>query len=408
MNADAARNVCYVQDIVVYLSRKERHPALYVNIGARYFNDGIGKDYRQSIDTLIQLGELEVNECYREGTDDKRGFTKSYRIPSAAWANGITSADFRTKRLRKLSDHSSATGAIVDYVKKCYTQLTVRNHSPVNTLRAQAIAGLHKVASGAANVVYGVAVNRLYHSIVEMPSEGRVYIEHKEGKPLAEFDIKSCHPYLLVSLCEDASEKARYIQFLQSCDIYTHVANAMGVKSSRDVVKEDFMRFYNGGIGNYVYRYYLQHFPKLAACVMARGKDMAIYLQNLEARIMVETVGAECAKLGLFFIPMHDGWLGFVEQGTAIARILIEACRRIVGAIPSVTSKALRWNANKEQIQVNEYNNSLSLSSSSLSYVQDKNIEHSVTCSVRRWFRELSAGVRYAGLARLAAMYESG
>jgi len=405
-----ARNLAYAQDIIVYLSKKQRNPAFFVNIGARYFNDGLGENYRKYINQLVSMGEIEVNESYQESTEDKRGFTKSYRIPAQARATGTTWARFNAKRLRKKADHSTAQGTVADWIIACCQQLEARDIAPRQQLSAKALDGLAKVHSGAVNLVKGRVVNRLYHTIVEMPKEGRKFIRHKGKRELAEFDLKACHPWLLGTFTRDKAEQARYYALLESTDIYIHVRDWAGVKSDRDTVKHvDFMRFCNGAIENYFFDFYKAHFPGIATRVQELGREnMAATLQNLEAHIMVETVGAECARRGLFYVPMHDGWLGLVAERYAVSQIVRDAAKSLVGCLPVITMERMTLNASKELVPRIEYNNQSSLSSLRSSYVQDKNIRVTGSSARSRWTGELRLGLRLAGLEKLAQKYASG
>jgi len=408
-----ARNLAYAQDIIVYLSKKQRNPAFFVNIGARYFNDGLGENYRKYINQLVSIGELEVNEHYQESTDSTQGFTKSYRIPAQARATGTTWARFNAKRLRKKADHSTAQGTVADWIIACCQQLEARDIAPRQQLSAKALDGLAKVHSGAVNLVKGRVVNRLYHTIVEMPKEGRKFIRHKGKRELAEFDLKACHPWLLGTFTTDAEERARYYSLLESADIYISARDWAGhVNRSRDDVKEDFMRFCNGAMENYFFDYYQAHFPGIAKRVQDIGRaGMASTLQNLEAKLMVEMVGSECAKRGLFYVPMHDGWLGLVAERYAVSQIVRDAAKSLVGYLPVITMERMTLNASKEvvpPIDNNNNNSSTSLSSQGSSYVQDKNIRVTASSVRSKWTGELRLGLRLAGLEKLAQKYASG
>jgi hypothetical protein len=60
------------------------------------------------------------------------------------------------------------------------------------------------------------------------------------------------------------------------------------VTDSRDDIKQEFLRFVNGGIRNYVYTFFHQHLPTLAEwALQGKGakKGMAWYGQSVEAEI---------------------------------------------------------------------------------------------------------------------------
>ena len=57
-------------------------------------------------------------------------------------------------------------------------------------------------------------------------------------------------------------------------DIYATIANESGVTKGRDAIKEDFMKFVNGSVQNYVYTFFHEHLPALTEMLM-KGKKPA-------------------------------------------------------------------------------------------------------------------------------------
>jgi hypothetical protein len=107
---------------------------------------------------------------------------------------------------------------------------------------------------------------------------------------------------------------------------------------------------------------------------------------------MVQKVGEECRRRGLFFIPQHDGWLGLVEEGKQVAWIAIQTVKSVIGFAPTIKAKRLTINGQESFINHHSYtsntinsvslmntsihslfnNYNLSSSSSFPSYVKDK------------------------------------
>jgi hypothetical protein len=174
-----------------------------------------------------------------------------------------------------------------------------------------------------------------------MPSEGRPNLKHPY-MPLVEYDLKTCHPYLVSTLFDDASERLNY-QDLISRDIYATIRDAKGI-DKRDTVKTDFMRvFYRKDRdrdwleGQYIFRYFAEHFPCFTKSVLCRRSDLALSLQNFEADLMVQRLGAYCRREGLYWFPQHDGWISTVSDGEIIRGYADKIVCGAVGFPPKFT-----------------------------------------------------------------------
>ena len=155
-----------------------------------------------------------------------------------------------------------------------------------------------------------------------MPAEGRRNLKHP-FLPLVEYDLKTCHPYLLTTLFADESERRKY-QDLIAADIYVEIGKAMGI-AERDMVKTDFMRVVNRSDRSlewlekqYVFQFFTEQFPRFTKSVLTVRTDLALSMQNFEAELMVQRVGASCRSEGLFWVPQHDGWISTVTDGEII------------------------------------------------------------------------------------------
>lgn len=178
-----------------------------------------------------------------------------------------------------------------------------------------------------------------------MPSEGRRNLRHY-CQPLIEYDIKACHPFLLVTLIDDAGERKRYAELL-AADIYTEIGKAMGIPE-RERVKSAFLRVVNTERKDRewyqrepVLQFFQERFPRFTRSVLSVRTDLAITLQNFEAELMVQRLGTYCRTEGLFWIPQHDGWLSIVSDGEAIRDYAHKIVSGAVGFPPIFTSHPL-------------------------------------------------------------------
>ena len=180
-----------------------------------------------------------------------------------------------------------------------------------------------------------------------MPKVARrnLVLKDDPALPLYEYDVKSCMPVILLGLVQDPAERTVLTALLDG-DIYTTIATERGVTDSRDDIKQEFLRFVNGGVRNYVYTFFHEHLPTLAELAL-RGKGaekgMAWFGQRVESEIMVQEVPRQLLNVGganninvqnqttspftsrgnseaeILYIPMHDGWLGIERDEQKIA-----------------------------------------------------------------------------------------
>src|SRR5262249_9082795 len=97
------------------------------------------------------------------------------------------------------------------------------------------------IFNGDYSLRYGRHVRRLYHRVVLMPKEGRCNLLFP--LPSVEYDVRTCHPLLMLALFADPVERTKYAELL-SGDIYSRIGEEMGI-CNRKRVKEDFQRVVN-------------------------------------------------------------------------------------------------------------------------------------------------------------------
>jgi hypothetical protein len=158
--------------------------------------------------------------------------------------------------------------------------------------------------------------------------------------------LRTCHPYLLQTLFTDDSERRRY-QELITADIYTEIGKAKGVPE-REQVKTDFLRVVNPKWRDlewletkYVFTFFQERFPRFTKSVLSVRTDLALSMQNLEAELMVQRLGAVCQTEELFWVPQHDGWISTVSDGETIRGHAEKIVGGAVGFPPVFTWHAL-------------------------------------------------------------------
>jgi hypothetical protein len=318
-------------------------------IPRRCWKSKCGDNYKRYIQKLEEWGQLDSIRSYR-ASHDENAYPMPYWVPRPALREGLCSLEFRRRRFHAPVPDNHATDEASQYALKCLTDLSVATDSdfwlPEDPIRRSLIKHhCEHIFFKDFSLGYGSNSKRLFHRVVMMPAEGRWNLKH-DFLPLVEYDVKSCHPLLLVTLFDDAGERKRYEDLLAT-DIYTEIGKAMGVPE-RERVKTAFLRVVNAEDKNsdwyrreYVLQFFQERFPHFTKSVLSVRTNLAITLQNLEAELMVQRLGTHCQAEGLFWFPQHDGWISTVSDGEIIKD---DACKIISGAVgfpPTVTSQFL-------------------------------------------------------------------
>ncbi len=348
LSLDEQARLAYIQNEVLNAAEDAR----WARIRRVRWSGKCGANYRRYMDMLEDWGQLGSIRNYRATHDDK-AFPMPYWIPQRALSKGLCSLAFHRKRLRVPTSDNHAVDDASRYALHCLSLLQLATDAdfclPDDPIHRFLIKDhCEHIFFKDFSLGYGADSKRLYHRVVMMPSEGRRNLRHPLF-PLAEYDLKTCHPYLLQTLFTDDSERRRY-QELITGDIYTEIGERMGVPE-REQVKTDFLRVVNpkeksaGWLRRqYVFRFFKKQFPRFTDSVLSVRTDLAISMQNLEAELMVQRLGAVCQTEGLFWVPQHDGWISTVSDGEAIRGHAERIVCGAVGFPPVFTRELLNGN----------------------------------------------------------------
>jgi hypothetical protein len=239
----------------------------------------------------------------------------------AALQSGTTKMEFQRKKIQppRSKPLQPSNDAVADFVGHNLRKLTVAEtllQGPDAVTDSMIHDFCWQTFFGDFNLRRGKNCRRLYHAVIEMPKEGRANLRLADSvDELFEYDVKSCHPVLMLGLFTDNTERGRFAQLLD-VDVYDGVAAVMDKALSRDEVKEDFLVAINTSDRRlatlerkWVYRFFEQEFPCFTREVLDVRSDLAIALQNQEADVMVDQLGQWCLANSLFWVPCHDGWL---------------------------------------------------------------------------------------------------
>ena len=359
-------NFCRIVSMVIIATKN--NPAFFANIRSKDFKAAIGSDYRKYVDQLIAWEIIEANESY--SNDPEKPFPKSFRLAGGSAAVQMEEIVFPMKVVQPLTDRSKLTDDVAAFVLRNLERLTVRSDllpqaNLVDWVNAKQWA--KKIAWGQFNLHYSGGVKRMFHTVIEMPRIARrnLILKDSPTTPLYEYDIKSCHPVLLLALMKNDAERAAYLDLLAG-DIYSTVGKACGIDADREDMKDDFLEFANGRSKNYFYKFFRVRFPQLVDRMdkikKVRGhKQMARGCQEAEAKIMTQIVPRLLMASGnqdkasillnstqrtlicvgdpeeILYIPMHDGWLGIEKDEHKIATVVRDDFLRRVGYWVTIT-----------------------------------------------------------------------
>jgi hypothetical protein len=314
MPDEEQQRLAYIQNKVLTAAAEGKWAGKWASIPRSYWSDRCRGQYKRYIDTLVAWEQLNVRKHPAYCTD---AYPKHFQVPPSTMADGTCTMNFARKRFRPPTPDNNPTDEASRYALKCLSQLSVVGDDefwlPEDPLRRSRVKEhCEHIAFQDYRLAYGTDSKRLFHRVIMMPAEGRRNLRHS-CRSLVEYDLKSCHPVLLLTLMDHDGERKQY-QNLLSCDIYTEIGKAMGVED-RERVKVDFLRVVNAGLkkvewlnGEYVFQYFSEHFPHFAGSVLSKRTDLALFLQNLEAELMVQQLGSCCIKDNLFGSPsMTDG-----------------------------------------------------------------------------------------------------
>jgi hypothetical protein len=245
---------------------------------------------------------------------------------------------------------------VSEYALKCLSELRVakvlvypppENPSKNADLRRARIRQhCEHIAGGDFSLSYGRKVKRLFHRVLAMPKEGRCNLTH--WCPLVEYDVRTCHPFLMLKFFTNPTERTNYAEML-SGDIYTTIQREMKF-ADRQTVKNDVQRVVNishkraGWMSKqYVFQFYHQHFPVFADQFLLQREDLAACLQGFEAELMVQKLGGFCREENLFWVPMHDGFIARLDQGDVIKGRASQIIQEAVGLTPRIEATPMNF-----------------------------------------------------------------
>lgn len=339
---------CFIVNLVIVGTHKNHQAQIH----STTFQDKIRGDYARYIKLLKDWGQLDGTIPFKMPSGGKAGVARKYWIPPTARQSGIVIKDFKAGRVKATRDDSvwQPHEPWIAFIRECMGKISVAEQlmkieSPAEDALSHDFA--KRVFHGDFDCRRGKQSHRLYHTLIEMPKEGRANLIWRDsGKPLdGEYDIKSCHPVLLLTMAQDDNEAALYRKVLDH-DIYDLIRISQKIKDTRQGCKDEWMDFVNSPStneatfqSNYVYQFYRKFFPKLADAILRRT-DNALQLQNLEASVMVDATGKFCMDNSIWYVSMHDGFLCQRENFPMVEEFIMKQFKALTGYDIAITFKS--------------------------------------------------------------------
>jgi hypothetical protein len=356
-----------------------------VNLHSKALMRSIGHDYRAALQWLMDEGLVGTDGEWRKGEK-----ATGYFLTKRGWRGGIVPVELDDRqaarylqaraRLKKDSDEKrKAEGVPLDYLRFHLGKLSwpdgaVEEHFerlPVVEERWQDAA---KVEAHA----YAVSLmrerdwtftrcraGRLHWWMTNLPKALRRGVQY-DGEELVEIDVSSCQPFLAAKLYEDAlasrpdwpwvedfiaNEKRRYLEDVIGGVFYEQIGEAIGFKGKRSDLKqailgEVFFSSKEQAAQSEIVEVFANAYgvlwgeilkSKMRLRVWSGDSDLALRLQGIEARIVIDGALARIAREmpGVPVFPVHDCLMTLERHATEVERIMAEEFKAAMGMAPS-------------------------------------------------------------------------
>ena len=391
----------YVVDAIIRhrlgVMRYAHRRSVPARLHSQALKGAIGNDYKAALQWLMDEGLVGTDGEWRKGEK-----ATGYFLTKRGWQGGIVPVELDDRqaarylqaraRLKKDSDEKrKAEGVPMDYLlfhlgKLSWPDGAVEEHFerlPVVEERWQDAA---KVEAHA----YAVSLmrerdwtftrcraGRLHWWMTNLPKALRRGVQY-DGDELVEIDVSSCQPFLAAKLYEDAlasrpdwpwvedfiaNEKRRYLEDVIGGVFYEQIGEAIGFKGKRSDLKqailgEVFFSSKEQAAQSEIVEFFANAYgvlwgeilkSKMRLRVWSGDSDLALRLQGIEARIVIDGALARIAREmpGVPVFPVHDCLMTLNRHATEVERIMAEEFEAAMGIAPSFSVKKTTKNAGR-------------------------------------------------------------
>lgn len=312
----------------------------------------VGSTWDEIRKNLEKLGIIEVDSSYCANSECTAGkpFSKGYRFAPSWHSATFEIAEvkytqpkkqkFKGQKLKKLAKaeklHWEALQAKLDKVS-------------LDTVKAREI---YEIAKKSKNwnphqmLVHDILIDGFSNELKAVARTGRIFTDSNMiiaemrdalriiDKRTAEVDIVASQPTLLATLYpKNSKEREKYLNLIQSGQIYETIANALSV--TRKEAKGLVYQYIFGGKSKRVAEWFQLNFPELATIIEGmKEKELARDLQRKESDVIVLDL---MLNSGIDCVSIHDGVRCTVANAVECKRLIIESFERRYGVTPLVT-----------------------------------------------------------------------
>lgn len=200
------KQAAFLQLLGLYtLLTKEHRQGYWVNFHNRLLLSVVGRGYRQTIESLLSQGIIEVNETYSTGLVDTESFSKSYRF-AKQHRHGqcrlhLIESGWAIARATKLHEIDQLNlGAAGIYYRGMFDRFRIDVDLAASDPRLQRFWAqwtIGRFASGHEFAKRCADAGRYHSLMTQLPRLARRYLITNNHEPTSVVDISACQPLLL-------------------------------------------------------------------------------------------------------------------------------------------------------------------------------------------------------------------
>jgi hypothetical protein len=332
--------------------RRSRH--WWVNLHSYFLKQLIGKRaYVETIRTLTENGLLEVNGRYFVGH-----YSKSYRV-RPCYLLDLTSIRVKCRAhavyapslelqpaLARVSLSPDGIALYNARLALCRKQVPPGQCERVESWRGSCLReSVESILARRWWVSRDEKTGRVFSNVSSLPSFLRPHLL-VDSVETVEIDIVNSQPYFLAALYpQPCAERTRFVALVGAGGFYEALnAGLSAPEPERKKLKRRVFREILFGRLEYkreLWTAFAAQFPELATLVSSLKWDaghnaLALALQSLEARAIVDGVMAECFAAGVPVLTVHDSVVCKWNDEARVRESILRHCSAVVGAVPTL------------------------------------------------------------------------
>lgn len=351
-----------------------------------------GDDTKPALDALVAMGVLEASPYKYSVGRFSRGYrlTPAYRERPIEWRIVENATLARAVHRLRIEQNATAVAdcpiraAVLEHLSSLTWSQNARHLVEARTYqsvaeRAAWALTISDIDNSQRWIAADEKTGRIFHNVTQCPGDLRPHLL-LDGEPVAEVDVCSAQPFILLSFYDEANgpadEKQRYADLVGDWTFYETIYDGCRDRgpwggsdhstawyregadpTNRPRFKQHFLRqvLYSSTAKwqrtPQVFESFRRLFPWLAdQLVLLRasregGRYLALKMQAKEAELILGRVFPRVlAELpGCKAISIHDGILCQARFGRTLERLVKEEARKMFGAEPRVRVKALQY-----------------------------------------------------------------